>query len=307
MFQHLDCKLLNTFIAVCEEGSLNKASTRLHYAQSTVSSQIINLENTIGKKLFDREKNKIILTTIGKEVLLYAYKFMDLQNDLKESIDYLERIKGVIKITALESFLSTTLPKVMHDFNIKYKDINFLLMPGFIDNMTQSLITREIDFAIFPTRPKDPILDFEFLYTEKLVFIGSKQFVDGLQSGVENKNTLRFISFGTECIYSKLASKHLREQGYLEYRKMNSFSIEGIKQMVSCGIGISLVPERYVIDELKNDRIKIMPDMPILKIDVGIVKLKDHNLSKSAELFKAFLINNISNILEVYPTIHITL
>ena len=307
MEQHIDCKLLNTFIVVCEEGSLNKASTRLHYAQSTVSSQIINLENTIGKKLFEREKKGISLTQAGKEVLKYAYRFIDLEKDLRESIDYLETVKGVVKITALESFLSTTIPKLIHDFNMEYRDINFLLIPGFVDGMTESLIRREIDFAIFPTKPKNNMLDFEYLYTEKLVFIGSNQLVDNLQRESFNRTDIRFISFGTECVYSKLASKHLKEHGYTEKRKMNSFSIDGIKQMVSCGVGISLVPERYIIDELKNRKIKIMPDMPVLEIEVGIVMLKDHELSKSARLFKNFLIKNLSNILEIYPTIHISL
>ena len=296
MEQHIDCKLLNTFIAVCEEGSINKASIRLGYVQSTVSAQIINLENIMGKKLFEREQKGVILTTAGKKVLEYAYRFIDLEKDLRESINYLDSINGVVKVAALESFLSTTIPNLIHNFNMEYKDINFWLMSGFIKDMTQSLLKREIDFAIFPKRPDNSMLDFEFLYTEKLVFIGSSQFVDNLQKHDFCKNNIRFISFGTECIYSELANKYLREYGYIEKRRMNSFSVDGIKQMVGCDVGISLIPERYVISELKNSVVKIIPDMPILRIDVGIVKLKDYELSKSAKLFKDFLIKNVASI-----------
>lgn len=298
MNQHIDCKLLNTFIAVCEEGSINKASIRLGYVQSTVSSQIINLENIIEKKLFEREQKGIILTTAGKKVLEYAYRFIDLEKDLRESIDYLENINGVVKIAALESFLSTTIPNVIHNFNMEYRDINFWLMSGFIKDMTQSLFKREIDFAIFPTKPENNMLDFEFLYTEKLVFIGSNQFVDNFKNYDFSKEKIRFISFGTECIYSELANKYLREYGCIEKRRMNSFSVVGIKQMVGCDVGISLIPERYIIDELKNNYIKVIPNMPTLKIDVGIVQLKNYELSKSAKLFKNYLIENINNILE---------
>lgn len=298
MEQHIDCKLLNTFIAVCEDGSINKASIRLGYVQSTVSSQIINLENIIGKKLFEREQKGVILTTAGKKVLEYAYRFIDLEKDLRESIDYLDSINGVVKIAALESFLSMTIPNVIHNFNMEYRDITFWLISGFMKDMTQSLLRREIDFAVFPTNPENSMLDFEFLYTEKLVFIGSNQFVDNFKKHDFNKKSIRFISFGTECIYSELANKYLRKHDYIEKRRMNSFSVGGIKQMVGCDVGISLIPERYVINELKNKWIKVIPDMPILRIDVGIVKLKNYELSKSAELFKNFLIKNIDNMLE---------
>ncbi|MHC1685043.1 MAG: LysR family transcriptional regulator [Clostridiaceae bacterium] len=297
MEQHIDCKLLNTFIAVYEDGSINKASNRLGYVQSTVSSQIANLENIIGKKLFEREQKGVILTTAGKEVLEYAYRFIDLEKDLRESIDYLDSINGVVKIAALESFLSTTIPSLIHNFNMEYREITFLLMSGFMKDMTQSLLKREIDFAIFPTKPENSMLDFEFLYTEKLVFIGSNQFVNNFEKNDFSKKNTRFISFGTECIYSELANKYLREYGYIEKRRMNSFSVEGIKQMVSCDVGISLIPERYIINELKNNCIAAIPDMPVLRIDVGIVKLKNHELSKSAKLFKKFLIKNINHIL----------
>ncbi|WP_238915535.1 LysR family transcriptional regulator [Clostridium sp. YIM B02555] len=298
MNQHIDCRLLNTFIAVCEEGSINKASIRLGYVQSTVSSQVINLENSIGKKLFEREKKGVVLTIAGKEVLEYAYRFIDLEKDLRESIDYLDSINGVVKIAALESFLSTTIPNVIHKFNMEYRDITFLLMSGFIKDMTQSLFKREIDFAIFPTNPENNMLDFEFLYTEELVFIGQDRFVEDFEKNKFNKKNVRFISFGTECIYSEIAKKYLRKYKYSESRGMNSFSVEGIKRMVECGIGISLIPKRYITNEPKNKKIKILPDMPVLKIDVGIVKLKNYELSKSAKLFKNFLVENINTMLE---------
>ena len=68
----MDIHVLKTFIAVCEYSGFSAAAKKLGYTQSTVSSQIRQLEKELNVSLFDRFYHKIKLTSDGAIVLRYA-------------------------------------------------------------------------------------------------------------------------------------------------------------------------------------------------------------------------------------------
>ena len=55
----MDTNVLKTFIAVCEYSGFSAAAKELGYTQSTVSSQIKQLEKELDVRLFDRYYHKI--------------------------------------------------------------------------------------------------------------------------------------------------------------------------------------------------------------------------------------------------------
>ena len=61
----MDTNVLKTFIAVCEYSGFSAAAKELGYTQSTVSSQIKQLEKELDVRLFDRYYHKINLTEKG--------------------------------------------------------------------------------------------------------------------------------------------------------------------------------------------------------------------------------------------------
>ncbi|NNE85115.1 MAG: LysR family transcriptional regulator, partial [Alphaproteobacteria bacterium] len=50
----MDLRHIRSFIAVYEEGSINRAATRLHCAQPSLSLQLRNLEESLSVELFER-------------------------------------------------------------------------------------------------------------------------------------------------------------------------------------------------------------------------------------------------------------
>src|SRR6516164_1730912 len=60
------------FWAVAKEGSLRRASELLHVSQPSISSQLKQLEESLGPPLFTRTTRRLILTDTGQKVLEYA-------------------------------------------------------------------------------------------------------------------------------------------------------------------------------------------------------------------------------------------
>lgn len=74
------------FWTVATEGSVSKASAKLHLAQPTVSAQIQKLEQAVGARLFDRSGRQWQLTETGRTVFRYAEEIFALGRELTDTL-----------------------------------------------------------------------------------------------------------------------------------------------------------------------------------------------------------------------------
>jgi len=82
-------KHLHYFWMVANEGSIARASERLHLTPQTISGQLSHLENILGVELFARVGRNLKLTDIGQLVLNYADEIFSLGAELEEVIQHL--------------------------------------------------------------------------------------------------------------------------------------------------------------------------------------------------------------------------
>ena len=61
----MDIRLLRYFLAVAREENITRAAETLHIAQPSLSKQLMELENELGKRLLVRGKRKVTLTEDG--------------------------------------------------------------------------------------------------------------------------------------------------------------------------------------------------------------------------------------------------
>jgi LysR family transcriptional regulator, transcriptional activator of nhaA len=74
------------FWAVAKEGSLRRASEALHVSQPSISSQLRQLEESLGAPLFTRTTRSLVLTDIGQTVLEYAEEIFSLGRELLTAV-----------------------------------------------------------------------------------------------------------------------------------------------------------------------------------------------------------------------------
>ncbi len=58
----MELRVLRYFLAVVREGSITAAAQSLHMTQPTLSKQLMELEDELGKQLFVRGKHRVRLT-----------------------------------------------------------------------------------------------------------------------------------------------------------------------------------------------------------------------------------------------------
>src|SRR3954466_7682078 len=95
----MELRVLRYFLTVAREGSMTAAADFLHVTQPTLSRQLKDLEQELGKKLFNRSSHSIILTDEGMLLRKRAEEIVDMVDKLEtEFSSMVETIGGDIYI-----------------------------------------------------------------------------------------------------------------------------------------------------------------------------------------------------------------
>ncbi|CAM3813781.1 NADH dehydrogenase transcriptional regulator [Bordetella sputigena] len=80
LLPNLDMDALRTFLTAQQVGSLIRAAEQVGRSQSAVSQQMRKLEVQVGQPLFRRQGRGLTLTDAGEQVLLYARRILELND-----------------------------------------------------------------------------------------------------------------------------------------------------------------------------------------------------------------------------------
>lgn len=130
---------LKTFIAVCEHAGFSAAAKELGYTQSTVSSQIKQLEAELQVRLFDRYYHRVSLTEEGILVLQQARNILNAQEKMLASLKFGERIEGEIRLAMSSSICNRYFKEDFLQFRRKYPGIRAEIKEGGTEQMFNML------------------------------------------------------------------------------------------------------------------------------------------------------------------------
>lgn len=150
----MEYRILKYFIVVAEEENITKASEVLHLSQPALSRQLMQLEEELGVKLFERGKRKISLTREGYLLRRRAQEILDLTLKAENEIKNNSEMIGTINIGLQETMASQAIIPLIKMFNKKYPDIKFNLYSNNTPYITEQLNKGLIDVAML-LAPKD--------------------------------------------------------------------------------------------------------------------------------------------------------
>ena len=84
--EKMDIRVLNYFLMVAREENITRAAKQLNMTQPTLSRQLMQLEDELGKPLFIRGKRKIELTDEGVLLRRRAEEILSLVNKTEQEI-----------------------------------------------------------------------------------------------------------------------------------------------------------------------------------------------------------------------------
>ncbi len=145
----MEIRVLKYFLAVANEESILRASQKLHLSQPTLSRQLMDLEDSLGKKLFVRSSKGITLTDEGMLLRQRAEEIVDLidktENEIRSDS---ENISGDVYIGAGETEAVRYLARAAREIQAENPDIHYHLFSGNSENVMERLDKGLIDFGL---------------------------------------------------------------------------------------------------------------------------------------------------------------
>ncbi|MEP7239620.1 MAG: LysR family transcriptional regulator [Devosia sp.] len=130
-------------------GSIRKAADSLHVASSAVNRQLLQLEDELDARLFERLPRGVRATAAGEVLLGYLRRWKREAISLNRELAALRGgVRGTIRIAASESFTDEMLPRAMHELQHHYPQVDFSLMSGDNYLITSQLLARDADIVL---------------------------------------------------------------------------------------------------------------------------------------------------------------
>lgn len=280
---------LRYLMSVARHGSIRAASNELNIAQSAVSRRLQALEYQIGTPLFERKPRGVTLTEAGKLLYAHCLDTTFALDRLYSEIDELKGLRrGLVRLAAMESVVTSALSSAIHTFRSKYPDIIFNVDILTSDKIMEIVREGDVDFGVtFGTEFSD---DIHVVYhsSERLYVamrpdhplarkksIGVRDLVSLPIALTPPKSSSRAV-FDKGCAKAGLSLKPTLETN----------SIELMHQFALAGTGVTFMLRHVGIASVKSGELCTIPlEGKDFSSDVSIITLKDRKLPLAAESF----------------------
>ena len=270
-------------IKTLERGTLSKAAEELGYTQSGLSRMINSLEEEMGIKVIERDRNGVRLTPEGEILVPYIRGVISAQSSLEQAAGKIKGMHlGLIRVGTFNSASAQWLPKLIKEFTDMYPDVKFELIHG-TDEETRNLAESGRVDLTFTDYPNKGVLEEEFLISDPIfaIFSAKDPRADMKSLPLEKLEELPYIALN-EGVDDEITRILTLNEISLNPRFIESDD-HAVVAMVEQGLGTSLMSE-MMLQGFRADIARVPLDPPAYR-KIGIGYRKKEDLSLAAEAF----------------------
>lgn len=275
---------------------MSKGAEHCGVSQSAASQHVQEAERRLGVALFDRSKRPLELTAAGK---LYAEFCRDVLHREEEFTLALESVKGdvegTVRVVSIYSTGLSEMGRLQEEFSARYPTaqlhVEYMRPDKVYDAVRND--TADLGLVSFPESTRE-IAAIPWRNEEMQVAVPpAHPFAQRDAVYPADLNGQDFIGFDEDLSIRRELDRFLRAQGVEVKIVMHFDNIQMIKEAVGLGRGISLLPARTMLAEIKQGRlVAVKLDAPDLVRPVGIVHRKRKKFNRAAQAFLELLVGD---------------
>lgn len=189
----MDVDLARTLVTIVETGSFKEAANKLHVTQSAISARIKALENAIGKRLLERSKSGVQLTSAGDHFYRHATTLVRVWRQAMLEVALSEEHVDHFAIGAQISLWEGFLLKWIAWLQDNHSDIAVSASTGGSSELIDRINDGTLDIAVVYRASQRPGLIIEHIFDEELVLVTSRPKSDGVPG-----SRYAFVNWGPE-------------------------------------------------------------------------------------------------------------
>lgn len=291
----MELRVLRYFLAVAREETISGAAEALHVTQPTLSRQMMELEEELGKTLFLRGKRKITLTEEGMFLRKRAQEIVGLVEKTASEFSAEEKVGGDVYIGCAETDAMRLIARAARALQKVHPHILYHLFSADAEDVTERLDRGLVDFGIF-IEPVD-LTKYDFI---KLPLTDVWGVLMRKDSPLAAKPTVRPADLmGLPILFSNQPMVKNEISGWMGegYEKLNIITMYNLLYnaalMVEEGMGYALCLDK-IITTSPESPLCFRPLEPPLEVGLAVAWKKYQIFSKAAEKFLEYLQREIA-------------
>lgn len=228
MMRVLDLAALRSFVAVADHGGVTRAAGLVHLTQSAVSMQIKRLEDSLGLDLFERRNRTLVLTSAGEQLLSYARRMLDLNDEAWLRLTDVA-FEGEITFGVPHDIVYPVIPKVLQSFAREFPRMKVSLVSSYTRALRKSFEDGECDVIL--TTEETVHEGGETLIELPLVFVGAP-------GGQAWKDRPLRLAFEQSCLFRPKVLEALDHANIPWQMAVDSKSTRTVEASVSADLAV---------------------------------------------------------------------
>jgi LysR family hydrogen peroxide-inducible transcriptional activator len=253
---------LQYIVAVAEMKSFRRAADRCNVSQPSLSAQIADVEVALGTPLFERDRKGVLITAAGQELIARAKRVLVEADDFVEAANrFVDPLAGTLRIGVIPTIAPYLLPRVVPALRKAYERLTLVWIEDKTETLVHAVGHGDLDAALLALEANIGDLDHVTIAIDPFVLATPRSYELGRGSKPVTRNQLR----GEKMLL--LDDGHCFRDQVLEYCSGNNVeeigfratSLPTLAQMVSSGVGITLLPSIAVPIETNRSDLSIRP------------------------------------------------
>ena len=251
-------KQLRYFDALARHCHFGRAAQVCAISQPALSMQIKELEETLGGVLIERGARQVGLTKFGEEVAQRARDILrsvdELSNFARASRDHLV---GPLRIGMIPTIAPYLLPAIIANLTRMHPEIDIHIRETVTPTLIRELAQGRLDTAIVALPISEPSLTEVALFSENFLLVRP-----GVDEGTpvptgKTLREMRLLLLEEGHCFRDQALSFCNMQSAPPREVLDASSLSTLVQMVSAGIGVTLIPEMAVAVETRSAQVSV--------------------------------------------------
>ncbi|MPZ21484.1 MAG: LysR family transcriptional regulator [Luteitalea sp.] len=257
----MDLRDLKTFLVVAEERSFVRAAERLGCSQPAVTFAVQRLEASVHQPLFLRRAKPPDLTDAGRILLDYARRLCRIRQEATFAMaDLRGAAHGALRLGLNDSFVPFVV-SVLDRFGLHHPGVRVELRRGRSVDLVAGVSCGDLHGALFSFAPPNRHLSAVPLGRDRIVLVTAPSHPLAAKACVclDDLAAERLIAHSEPSSLRALVLKTCDQRGLSLQMTALLPTLEAMKQAVTLGMGVTILPLRTVLQDIAEGRLRGIP------------------------------------------------
>jgi LysR family hydrogen peroxide-inducible transcriptional activator len=254
----MNLRQLRYFDALARHSHFGRAAAACAISQPALSMQIKELEETLGTVLMERGARQVRLTKFGEEAALRVRDILLLVDELGEfARASRDRLSGRLRIGMIPTIAPYLLPILMQNLTRTHPEVDIYVREALTSKLIQELAEGRLDAAIVALPISEPSFTEVALFAENFLLVRPREDAGKPVPGSKMLREMRLLLLEEGHCFRDQALSFCNMKSSLPRDMLDASSLSTLVQMVSAGMGVTLIPEMAVAVEARSASVSV--------------------------------------------------